>query len=388
MDDADRDTLMRMAAFAHLRRLGEVHDHLTATELKPGFMFDGERIPLINRQRGIFKPQQMQFLLSIKTVFPKPGGKIWYDDQREVHRQIFEGDETIDYAFMGRDPDAADNRWLREASENRIPIVYFLGIAPGRYQAMLPAFITGWDGKALKARVAFGAPGQQTLAPPETALERRCALRAVKQRLHQASFREAVISAYNGRCALSGLPEPLLLDAAHIVADKDEQFGQPVVPNGIPLSKIHHAAFDAHLIGIDPDYRLHASERLLGRNDGPMLEALKRIKRRDHPPAGSRQGPPGSGPTCAALREVQGRGVRCLHSLSRRRRLRNERYGREPCRILPRGQPRLSFTHAVESTLGNATRPQKDCCWLGTTTAIDPCRVARHTGNVQDASLD
>jgi predicted restriction endonuclease len=27
--------------------------------------------------------------------------------------------------------------------------------------------------------------------------------------------------------------------------DKDEQLGQPVVPNGIPLSKIHHAAFDA-----------------------------------------------------------------------------------------------------------------------------------------------
>ena len=29
--------------------------------------------------------------------------------------------------------------------------------------------------------------------------------------------------------------EPLLLDAAHIVADKDERFGQPVVSNGIPL---------------------------------------------------------------------------------------------------------------------------------------------------------
>jgi putative restriction endonuclease len=99
---------------------------------------------------------------------------------------------------------------------------------------------------------------------------------ALKQRLRQASFREAVISAYNGRCAVSGLPESLLLDAAHIVADKDEHFGQPVVPNGIPLSKFHHAAFDAHLIGIDPDYRLHVSERLLGQRDGPMLEALKR----------------------------------------------------------------------------------------------------------------
>ena len=146
----------------------------------------------------------MRFLLSIKTVFPKPGAKVWYDDQREVHRQIFEGDETVDYAFMGQNPDAADNRWLREAYENQIPIIYFLGIAPGRYQAMLPTFISGWDAKALKARVAFGVPDQDALAPPENALERRYALRAVKQRLHQASFREAVITAYNGRCALSG----------------------------------------------------------------------------------------------------------------------------------------------------------------------------------------
>ena len=56
-----------------------------------------------------------------------------------------------------------------------------------------------------------------------------------------------------------------------------EQLGQPVVPNGMPLSKIHHAAFDAHLIGIDPDYRLHVSERLLDLHDGPMLEALKQL---------------------------------------------------------------------------------------------------------------
>ena len=233
--EPDRDTLVRMAAFTQVRRLREVYDHLTARELKPGFIFAGERIPLINPQRGIFKPQKMRFLLSIKTVFPRPGGRVWYDDQREVHRQIFDADETIDYAFMGQDPEAADNRWLREACEAQIPIIYFLGIAPGRYEAMMPAFIAGWDARALKARVAFGDPDQGVLAPPENAPERRYALRAVKQRLHQASFREAVITAYDGRCALSRLPEPMLLDAAHIVADRDESFGQPVVPNGIPL---------------------------------------------------------------------------------------------------------------------------------------------------------
>ena len=277
MSDNDRDTLMRMAAFEHVRRLGEVHDHLAADELKPGFVFEGERIPLVNPRRGIFKPRQMRYLLSIKTVFPRPGARVWYDDQRDVHRQIFGGDETVDYAFMRQDPEAADNRWLREAFENKIPVIYFLGIAPGRYQAVLPAFISVWDTDALKARVAFGMPEQDAFAPPENALERRYALRAVQQRLHQASFREAVIAAYDGRCALSGLPEQRLLDAAHIISDKNEKLGQPIVPNGMPLSKIHHAAFDAHLIGIDPDYRLHVSDRLLDQNDGPMLEALKQI---------------------------------------------------------------------------------------------------------------
>ena len=162
-----------------------------------------------------------------------------------------------------------------------------------------------------KGTCRFRGARPRPLAPPENMLERRYALRAIKQRLHQASFREAVITAYDGRCAVSGLPESLLLDAAHIVADKDERFGQPVVPNGIPLSKIHHAAFDAHLIGIDPDYRLHVSERLLGQNDGPMLDALKRLERRNDPFAKPRQGPARSRSPCVAVRTLQGGGLRC-----------------------------------------------------------------------------
>ena len=39
MTDDDLDTPMRMEAFEHVRRLGEVHDHLTADELKPGGLF-------------------------------------------------------------------------------------------------------------------------------------------------------------------------------------------------------------------------------------------------------------------------------------------------------------------------------------------------------------
>lgn len=39
----------------------------------------------------------MRVVLSIKIVFHKPGGEVWHDDQRDVDRQIFAGDETIDY---------------------------------------------------------------------------------------------------------------------------------------------------------------------------------------------------------------------------------------------------------------------------------------------------
>jgi putative restriction endonuclease len=88
--------------------------------------------------------------------------------------------------------------------------------------------------------------------------------------LHKHRF--AVLSAYRGRCAICYLPEPRLLDAAHIVMDADEQLGQPVISNGLPLTKLHHAAFDAHLIGIDPEYRIHVSDRLLEIHDGPFLE--------------------------------------------------------------------------------------------------------------------
>ena len=279
-DPLANDTRMRLQAFEHVQRLTEIHGQLTAKLLSAGFDFDGTRIPLINPQRGIFKPRQMRFLLSIKTVVPRRGGKVRYDDQREAHRQIYEGDETVDYAFMGTNPQTADNQWLREAHVHQVPVIYFLGVTPGRYQALVPTFISGWESASLKASVTFGLPERDDLSTPPQTAERRYALRVVKQRLHQDSFREAVITAYRGRCALSGLREHRLLDAAHIVSDKDELLGQPVVPNGLPLSKIHHAAFDADLIGIDPDYGVHVSERLLAQRDGPMLDALKQLQGR------------------------------------------------------------------------------------------------------------
>jgi hypothetical protein len=72
MDPTPSDAQLRQAAFDHVKRLDTLKGGvLDSAHLAVGFEFRGERIPLINPQRGIFKPRQMSHLLSIKTVFPK-----------------------------------------------------------------------------------------------------------------------------------------------------------------------------------------------------------------------------------------------------------------------------------------------------------------------------
>ena len=210
MNDELSDAHLRLAAVEHLRRVS-VGGVLASEDLRAGFIYEGTRIPLINPQRGIFKPAAMRHLLSVRTVYPVTGRRVWYDDQRQVHEQIERGEELIDYAFMGTDANAADNRWLRDARDAEVPILYFLGVAPQRYTLIWPTYVADWSASELRARLAFGAPASATTAWALPAHpERRYGLRVVRQRLHQATFREAVLTAYGQRCAMSGLPEPRL----------------------------------------------------------------------------------------------------------------------------------------------------------------------------------
>jgi putative restriction endonuclease len=158
MDPATHDVQLRKAAFDHVKRVSTLRGGiLDFADLAGGFEFAGQRIPLINPRRGIFKPRQMTHLLSIKTVFPRRGARVWYDDQREAHRQIYAGDDVVDYQFMGTDTAAADKCWLRDAVQQQIPVIYFLGTSPGRYQPIIPTFIVGWHPERLRVQLAFGA---------------------------------------------------------------------------------------------------------------------------------------------------------------------------------------------------------------------------------------
>ena len=100
---------------------------------------------------------------------------------------------------------------------------------------------------------------------------RAYAMTLTKRRLHQPVFRMQVMLAYGSRCAICRLAHPELLDAAHIIEDGKPK-GTPVVPNGLSLCKIHHAAFDAKILGVRPDLTLHVRHDVLEEVDGWMLK--------------------------------------------------------------------------------------------------------------------
>jgi putative restriction endonuclease len=218
----------------------------------------------MDRQRGIRKPAAMNAALSMRTVFTRPGDTPPYADA--------EGPDGLQrYKYRGDDPDHPENRALRRAFLDGLPMIWFVGVAPGQYEPLYPVYIVADEPDHLQFALALDEG--QRLVQAGTVLEpsvRRYVERINKQRLHQPMFRARVLSAYESRCAVCRLRHGQLLDAAHIIAD-GEPHGDPVVPNGLALCKIHHAAFDHDIMGIRPDLSVHIRQDILDEVDGPML---------------------------------------------------------------------------------------------------------------------
>lgn len=277
----EQEQRRRLAAFAHVERLSADYGGLTGRQLDLGFRFDGEYIPLVLMMQGIGKPARMQYLLSLRTAWPRKGAI--YADQEIAHAQILSGSEEIVYDFMRGGPDRAPNRWLREAWELQLPVIYFLAVAQAFYQAFMPVWVVDWDptaGEYGQVRLAFGLLGGER---PLLARERRAGLRVVQTQLRRANFRERVVSAYGQRCAISGAggkhpsererTRRLLgvLDLGGGAAPSD------AASEGLLLTKLHRAAFEAGMIGIDADYRVRASRRLLAESSVPFHTALQEL---------------------------------------------------------------------------------------------------------------
>ncbi len=247
----------RRAAMAYLAQVMERSGGLATRAQLEAFTYRGEQLKLIDQSRGIRNPRQLTATLSILS---QPKGP--YDD-------IETEDGLLRYAYRDGDPDRGDNRKLRRAAELGLPLVLLQGIATGVFVPTFPVYIVADDPVGRFVEIAVDESLRYLAGSATTPDTREYAERLTKLRLHQPVFRARVIRAYEQACAICRLRHVDLLDAAHILSDADG--GQPVVPNGLALCKIHHAAYDRRILGVRPDYVVQVRSDILLEVDGPML---------------------------------------------------------------------------------------------------------------------
>jgi putative restriction endonuclease len=156
----------------------------------------------------------------------------------------------------------------------RVPLIWFFGVATARYLPVFPVHVVAEEPHLQQFSLQVAdLPVSLAHPEPDSPVEeftRRYVTAQTRRRLHQPVFRARVIQAYTTRCAVCALAHAPLLDAAHIAPDADPD-GIAAVRNGLALCKIHHAAYDADILGISPDLVVDIRADVLTEIDGPML---------------------------------------------------------------------------------------------------------------------
>lgn len=140
-----------------------------------------------------------------------------------------------------------------------------------------------WEQFAIEAHAVLARLERPNALSDHPSQDARAGIKAedryalTKVRIGQAFFRDAVLSAYNGQCCITGLSAPSLLVASHIVPWRIAARHRLNPSNGLLLSALHDKAFDQGLLTIDEDWTVKISSRLAGSRDrfyGVSLDAF------------------------------------------------------------------------------------------------------------------
>ena len=241
----------------------------------------GERLPGVSfahaAQRGIHTPSGRKYAVSItvkhNSIYSKDdGGMIDLGDGTWVlhysaHRNNVSGEQ-----------DSMWNQKLLNCLTDGVPVGVFVqkGTSSDSYfraLAFVEEYIPGVDIFVLHGPVTpqterhFSAdkmnanalsgrtPNKSDISPTAEDLKMDTRLFALKKsavRQGQSSFRNALLDAYDGRCAISGYEVESVIQAAHIIEYRGSLSND--VRNGMPLRADLHILFDRGFLGVDPDH--------------------------------------------------------------------------------------------------------------------------------------
>ena len=149
-------------------------------------------------------------------------------------------------------------------------------------RAMWREMQSDWATFALETEAAFAAltTGKTMLgSSPELAIERIGEDRLVeaKARIGQTFFRNAVSSAYDERCCITGLSFPTLLRAGHIIPWSVDADRRVDPRNGLLLSILHERAFDAGLFTVTDRLTIQVSQSLRVEHDPFFMDSIAKF---------------------------------------------------------------------------------------------------------------
>jgi putative restriction endonuclease len=277
-------TLPHEVGAEHYRRLAWFEEH--AGEIVPWSMLSGMDMRLVNRAKGIYKPKGWKHVLSVRTYLNDkyPDGDV---------EQLPSGRWSLHYHQEGRNPSDRDDAWTNLAliacKDDHIPIGVLRQVVPKgkngpKFQILGLAEVLGWAngyfdlvGPAscsspliLNAIVRSELDTSNAANVPGTDYDARLRTqRGIVVRQGQSEFRNALIAAYRGRCAVTGCDAIMVLEAAHLRPYRGSDSN--VVPNGLLLRGDLHTLLDYGLLAIEPRSRTVAlSKKLAGTHYGAI----------------------------------------------------------------------------------------------------------------------
>jgi hypothetical protein len=229
---------------------------------------------LVKQAKGIYKPAYTDLALSVRTIQDGP-----YPDKEVEYRP--DGSWVCLYFQENIDPkkrdEEATNRGLMRCMQENVPVGFLIKRKPKpgvEYGVLGLGFVVDWtegyftiegancEGEpherpdASRARASKGVvslPDTDFNAENDADLRQKQIV-TVAVRRGQANFRASLLSAYEGRCCITGCDLVDALEAAHISPYRGSQSNHP--QNGLLLRADIHTLFDLGLLAVDQDKKL------------------------------------------------------------------------------------------------------------------------------------
>lgn len=248
-------------------------------------------IPMIEHVARLMAPNLIKKEIASTSLIAIPKtmttSKNWTKDQLKLAFHLYcqlpfgklhKGNPTIIHLakLIGRTPDAVAMKLVNFASLD--PAITSTGRSGLKGASKLDReiwaeFHADWEGLAVECEMLRRSidpePAEdesgEVLVPEDFTGETRQVV--TEQRIKQNFFRRAVLSSYGGQCCMSGIKEPRLLVASHIVPWSKDKKNRLNPSNGICLSAIHDRAFDKGLITLSDDFKIMVSDEIKVREE-------------------------------------------------------------------------------------------------------------------------